>query len=231
MTKADIYIQKYKEYETIARSVFDIKKNESLAYELPKKPGYGRYKADIEYCQDIRNILQHREKLNKEFAIEPNDAMIAFLENLINRLQNRKKCADICILNTFIYSCTSESLVKEVMQKMTEKLYTYVPLMENGVVRGVFDENSMFRYIAEEEIVAIDTDLKIKDLEKYVLPLEREMEDFIFVKKNMYVDELQEIIQDYTQKGKRVGAVFVTENGKNTEKVFGLITPWDIIGM
>ena len=73
--------------------------------------------------------------------------------------------------------------------------------------------------------------IKIKDLEKYVLPLEREMEDFIFVKKNMYVDELQEIIQDYTQKGKRVGAVFVTENGKNTEKVFGLITPWDIIGM
>ncbi len=230
MNNTEIFIEKYKEFEKTVQVSFGVSTSDSASFAVKNKPGFNKYKSDIEYCAGVRNLIQHREKVNNSFAVEPNAAMIMFLEDLINRIKNRKKCIDICVNINKVFSCSKGSVVIDLMREMNAKCFTHVPVLENGLVTGVFDENALFKYASEEEIIAIDQDLIIDNIFKYVSPLEREMEEFIFVKRDMYVDDLQEIVLENTRKGKRIGAAFVTANGKRNEKILGLITPWDMIG-
>ena len=101
--------------------------------------------------------------------------------------------------------------------------------MENGIVIGVFDENSIFNYLAKEEIIEVDSELSFKDIEEYISLEGRDMEEFLFFKNDGYVEELENIIESYFRKGKRAGITFLTQNGKPNERLQGIITPWDII--
>lgn len=112
---------------------------------------------------------------------------------------------------------------------MREHLYTHIPILENGTVIGVFDENSIFCYLADEEIVEISNELTFNDIKRYISLNGREMEDFLFFKPTQYVEELENKFEEYYKKGKRVGIAFLTQNGTATEKLQGIVTPWDII--
>jgi CBS domain. len=230
MTNADKYIQQYKKFEAIVRREFKIDNDKSIVQEF-KKPGpYAKYYDDVHYCADVRNLLQHKAKIQDTFAVEPNDVMIQYLEDLTKRIENRKKCSDINIPLQRIYTCTYTSSVKEVMQKMQKNTFTHVPVLENDLVVGVFDENALFTYLADQGIVDLDG-ITIGDLKPFTSEFDREMEKFLFVERTLYVDELQYMIQTESVAGKRVGAVFVTLNGKQNGKLCGLITPWDLVGL
>ena len=116
------------------------------------------------------------------------------------------------------------------MAVMREKSYTHIPILnDKKEVIGVFDENSVFMYIADEGIVAIDENLTFSQIEKYLSLEGREMESFIFVKPNSYVDELEDKIEDAFNKGQRIELAFVTANGSKNEKLQGIISPLDLI--
>ena len=89
----------------------------------------------------------------------------------------------------------------------------------------------MFNYVAENEIVDVDDKLTFNDIMQYLSVKDREMEEFLFVKATMYVEDLEKEIQKYFYKNKRVGIAFLTINGRENEPIQGMITPWDIISV
>ena len=80
MTNADIFIDKYKQLEEVVRSTYHLKDNDSISFYLSGQVKYQRFKDDIKYCQDVRNLLSHKKKLNNSFAVEPNKQMIEFID-------------------------------------------------------------------------------------------------------------------------------------------------------
>lgn len=229
MSNAEIFIDKYKQLEEVVRSTYRLKDNDSISFYLSGQIKYQRFKEEIKYCQDVRNLLSHKKKINNNFAVEPNDQMIEFIENLIERIKRRTKCADIQVKINNVFWQTIDGNVKDTMSAMRKNLYTHVPILENGVVIGVFDENSIFNYLADEGIIEIDSELSFKSIEKYISLEGREMEAFLFFKNDSYVEELEAEIESYFKKDKRIGITFLTQNGKPKEKLLGIITPWDII--
>ena len=155
--------------------------------------------------------------------------MITFIEGLIQKIQKRPRCSDIQVKIGQVYWQTVDGNVKETIKAMREHLYTHIPILENGTVIGVFDENSIFCYLADEEIVEISNELTFNDIKRYISLNGREMEDFLFFKPTQYVEELENKFEEYYKKGKRVGIAFLTQNGTATEKLQGIVTPWDII--
>lgn len=229
MTNADIFIDKYKQLEEVVRSTYHLRDSDSISFYLSGQVKYQRFKDDIKYCQDVRNLLNHKKKLNNSFAVEPNQQMIDFIDNLIERIKKRAKCNDIQIKIDDVFWKSVDGNVKDTMIAMRKNLYTHIPILDNGIVIGVFDENSIFNYLAEEEIVAIDDGLKFEDIRKYLSLDGREMEDFLFFNANNYVEELENEIEKSFKRGKRIGIAFLTQNGKPNEELQGIITPWDII--
>ena len=228
---ADIFIEKYKKFENLARTVYKIDDAESIPYELCKQKRFRNHEATIKYCQNIRNFLQHNPKYNGENIVYLNDPAIDMVDELIKIVENRPKCKDIAILDKNVYKRTKTDRVKEAMSAMRANVYTHVPIVNSdNIVEGVFDENSVFNYLAAEEIACIDDDLTFEQMKDYISLNNREMEEFIFVKASLYVDDLEKKFEEATGKGKRIGMAFITVSGKSDSPLVGIITPWDILG-
>ena len=231
MDNSQQYIEKYKKLEAVVRKTYGLPEQDSISYFLKKQDKFNRYYDDISFCQEVRNFMQHKKKVNGRFAIEPNDAMLSFIEQLISRVESRPQCKDICIKFQNIEWRSLSDSVKETIKIMRQKVYTHIPIFENGLLIGVFDENSLFNYVAENEIVDVDDKLCFADIRQYLSTQGREMEEFLFVKSTMYVEDLEKEIQKYFSKNKRVGIAFLTANGRENEPIQGIITPWDIISV
>ncbi len=229
MTKADEFIEEYKKLEGVVRSVYRIGDEDSISYYLNKQGKYRKFKEDIKYCQEVRNLLQHKSKLWDEFSVEPSQQMIQFIRILIEKVRNRLKCNDIQIVRKGVFCQPLNGNVKAAMKTMREKMYTHIPIIEDGRVIGVFDENSVFCYLADEGIVDIGEKLTFGEMKGYCSLEGREMEEFLFFKATSYVDELENEFEKTFRNKKRIGMVFLTANGKVTEELQGIITPWDIL--
>ena len=230
MSNSEIFLEKYKMLEEAVRITYNLRNEDSISHFLSNTNKYKKYVDEIRYCQDVRNLLSHKKKINQNFAVDASDEMILFIDELINKIKKRQKCSDIQIGFKKVCWRSLSDKVKETMSVMREKSYTHIPILnDKKEVIGVFDENSVFMYIADEGIVAIDENLTFSQIEKYLSLEGREMESFIFVKPNFYVDELEDKIEDAFNKGQRIELAFVTANGSKNEKLQGIISPLDLI--
>ena len=230
MGNSEIYLDKYKHLEEAVRTVYRIKESDSISYFLSVQPKYKHLADKIRYCQKVRNLLVHEVKIEDEFTVTPSDAMIRFIDRLIARIINLPRCYDIQVKIGDVYWRGLSDSVKEAVLVMKNRMFTHIPILDDrGVVIGVFDENSVFSYIADQEIVSIDEELRFSDIEKYISLDGRETETFVFVRGDSYVDDLEDTVEEAYSKGERVGIAFVTPNGRRDERIQGIITPFDII--
>ena len=130
-----------------------------------------------------------------------------------------------------IYSKTLNDNVMNTMKDMNEKSYTHIPIYDetNKHLVGIFSENSLFQYILEDKIIEVDENTKFNDIKKCIdIKFSKEIVKFV-AKDNLYDDVVNEFISEFKNKNK-LSCVMITQNGKETEKVIGIITAWDIIG-
>ena len=231
MTNADEYIQKFKELESIVKETFGLNDWDSITNFLSKRDEYRPFREEIKYCQEVRNLLQHKQKIGGEYPVEPTREMINFLQQTIDSLKNRKKCGEIMVpIDRLFYRKTFDS-VKGTLGKMTKIPTGHVPVLDrNGKVCGVFTAVSFLHIIADQKGEPLDSDYSFEEAEDYVSFKHHDSEVYRFVDKDLYVDELKDIFEKTYSGGKRLAMVFVTSNGKADGKLLGTISPWDVLG-
>ncbi len=231
MNNTDLFLDKYKQLESAVRSAYNLDDRDSISYYLSNSEKYRKYKEDIRYCQDVRNLLSHKKKINGSYAVEPSQAMIDFISMLIKKVKNRPRCCDVQVGFRDVFWQSPDGNVKQTIMTMRQHQYTQVPILKNGIVTGVFDENSVFNYLAHSEQNSVSDELTFADISCFTSLEEREENQFIFFKNKGYVDELEDEFERAFRHGKRISMAFITANGKADEKLLGIITPWDIIAV
>ncbi|MBQ3149793.1 MAG: hypothetical protein IJB86_00950 [Clostridia bacterium] len=231
MNRTDLFIDKYKQLESAVRTAYNLDERDSVSYYLTRKSEFCKYKEDIRYCQDVRNLLSHRKKINGAYAVEPSEEMITFISDLINKVRNRPLCREIWIEYKNIFWQPFDGKVKETVITMRKRQYTQVPIIEKGIVKGVFDEISLFNYLASSESNYISDDLIFKDIGQFLQLDDSNEQQTVFFASEGFVDELEDIFEKAFRCGKRIGMAFITANGRPDEKLLGIITPWDIIAV
>ena len=229
MSRTENYIQLYKKLEKTVKDSYKIRNKDSISYYLINKTKYRRFRNEISYCQEVRNLLQHSEKLENNFIVEPSESMIDFISKLIDEINGRKQCKDIATSLKNIFWATMEDSISKSMEIMKERNYTQIPILDDGKVIGVFDGDVIFNYIADHVLVAID-ELRFEELKDYLMIGGREQIAFEFVRPDMYVDDLIKKFETNYDIGTRIGLVFVTPSGTDSEQITGLLTAWDILG-
>lgn len=192
---------------------------------------FTRYKEDLMDFAMLRNAIVHNPgKENEDSIAEPHDKTVSRYEYIRDNVKNPPIALNIAIKADYIYTTSMESVALDVMKEMNKNTYTHVPVIENERITGVFSENSVFSYMVKNEDVLIEKDVKIKEFADFI-PLEKhESEFFRFVSKNKLVIDIEEMFQKELVNKKRLSVVFITETGKPTEKILGLITAWDVAG-
>ena len=113
---------------------------------------------------------------------------------------------------------------------MVEKTYTHIPIIENGVVQGVFSESTLLDIVNAESGIVLDQNTKFIDILEYLKLENHSTEDFIFISRNKNIYDVEDLFKDYFIRRKRLGCIYITESGKANESVLGMLTAWDVLG-
>ena len=229
---AEQFIDKYKQLEMEIKRYYGKKakeKGDTEIYYIEQRPEFDNYKNGLSWCREIRNLLSHNTKVANAYPIEPSPQMIDFLEEVILKVRNRKTCMQVGVPFTDMYCRTINDTVVDTIKEMRDKTYTYVPIVDGKKVIGIFDENALFCYVADNGIVDLEN-LSFEDLRDYIGLDGREMEVFIFHNKKTYVDDIKDEFQQQFDENKRIGVVFITEHGKRDESINRMLTAWDLVG-
>jgi hypothetical protein len=229
MNTTDIFLDKYRELEVAVRYAYKLGKYESAVSFLKKQKAFEKYSADIDYISDIRNLLSHNRKIIGEYAVQPSEQVLHFMDALINAVNGRKRCRDIAIKVEKILKKNLRGKVADTMKIMNTRHFTHVPIVKDRCVIGVFSRNSTFAYTADNGFEALgeNPNLTFAEIKDYLKLEGREKDEYLFVKSTMFVDELEQIFEEKSKNGKRVGLVFLTKNGSPNEPITGMLTPWD----
>ena len=231
MSNAEEYIQKFKELESVVKDTFGLNDWDSVTNFLSKREEYRPYREEIKYCQEVRNLLQHKQKIGGEYPVEPSREMISFLEKTIDSLKNRKTCGEIMIPMSRLFFRRKSDSIRGTLFKMREIPSGHVPVIdEEGRVEGIFTAVSFLNMMADRKGEPIDKNADFLSMEKYISFDHHDSEVYRFVKSSLYVDELKDIFEHTYSGGKRLAMVFVTSNGKADGKLLGTISPWDVLG-
>lgn len=230
-SKTELFLDKYKKLESTVSAQYNLSNSESAVSYLERRAEYRAIKSDLAYCREVRNLLTHNPKVRNRYAVEPSDEMIALLDQTIERVNNPQKAKHIWVPIGKVSYRMMDDYVRPAMVEMNEHVYTHIPIMKDGVVVGVFSENTLLSHLIDDEIVSIDNDVKFSDIAKY-LPLDQHRaESFRFVGKETLVSEIEDIFAEAVKKSDRIGLILVTNSGKKTERLLGIISAWDVAGI
>lgn len=231
MNTVDEFIEEYKKLEESVRRVYRLGRDQSVIAELKRQRGFESMKSEIQSCADLRNFFQHNSRLGADYAALPTAEAIAFVKKLNTMVNARPRCRDICVKKRDILWRSPTDAVRPAMELMRKQGHSCIPILRDGRVCGVFDEHAMFSYVSEcrGSIFGEADSLTFRDLDSYISVTERNMQSFAFASMNAYVDNVVDLFEKQLENGKRVRLVLLTNSGKWTDRLQGIITPWDII--
>ena len=93
-------------------------------------------------------------------------------------------------------------------------------------------ENTLFGALLEDELVyekertCFNNELIYKNckLGNHIT------ETFLFIKKDEYLEDVKELFLKSFKNKQRLAMLFITQNGRENEKLLGILTPWDVLG-
>lgn len=175
---------------------------------------------------NVRNLVQHNSPWFP--FVVPNDAAVNLYERIYRRLSTPCTAFSISVPASKVFTASLDSSIVDTMKVMARKGYSQAPVLEDGVVDGVFSESTPLSIVeATGEFLVTRGDV-LRDIRKH-LGLQRAVnEHFLFVRKEAALDELVALFDSNRREEKRIGAVFVTASGHKRDPLLGLITAWDV---
>ena len=201
--------------------------------ELSKKNSVvRRYQDDLLIIKQVRNINTHQRNDKYGYVVCPNPDMNIKLKSIIDEINNPPTIynSNMCIKKQYMYCKTINDTVESTIKDMVDKTYTHVPILENGIIKGVFSESSLLDIVNKESGIIIDKNTKFADILEYLKLENHSTEEFIFISRNKNIYDVEDIFKDYFIRKKRVGCVYITESGKTDESILGMLTAWDVLG-
>jgi len=212
------------EKDSFNRTTF-LKKLEALCDEQPK---YSFFRSELEELSELRNVIIYEYKQDVELGI-PSGWAISKLKEILDKLKNPQTA--YAIASKPVETCGLDWLLSDVIQNMGERKFTHVPVVDKeGKFVGVISESVVVQWTSEclrskvKEKMAKET--KVQDIMSLIKEPITNYWAFVPMKADGY--SILKLFQDYIDRNQRLGVIFVTRNGKNDEKIMGIITAWDL---
>ena len=186
---------------------------------------------DLRTFADLRNLLVHNPyKSNADPLLIPHEYIVRKYEEIKNATINPKKALSVAVPRDKIYMTTLKNKVADVIKEMQDKTYTHVPVIENDVMMGIFSETTILSYLNYNKETIFLKDMLIEEFRDFI-PLEKHTSEYFeFVGRNALLSDVENLFRIGLKARKRIAVVFITEKGKQSEKILGIITAWDIAG-
>lgn len=182
-----------------------------------------QYADDLMHLKDIRNILVH----NNDYYAIPNEYSLEKIKNIRDKIINPPKVYPL--FNSKVETVNNQQPIIKVIKFMKERSYSQVPVVNNdNKFLDLITNNAISRWIGsladEDDARMIFEQALVKD----VLDYEQESSVYEFISKETLIVDVIDMFEESQKQGRHLEALFITENGKKSEKLLDIITSWDL---
>jgi predicted transcriptional regulator len=191
-----------------------------------------KYEVDLKILNELRNSIAHNPYMAEADPIaEPHPAVVEKLRMILNEIENPPKALDKGVKASDIYKALISDKLKDVLKVMHDKLFSWVLIYDkpSGQLIGVFSEDVLFAYISSNEGFVFDEKTTLEEFKDYLSLDRHPNEYFEFVNRSMPLYDVEKIFKHSINGEKRLAVVFITESGKPSEGILGMLTAWDML--
>lgn len=173
----------------------------------------------LKTASDLRNILSHENNV-----CYPSESFYERFASLVEDILHPLTAYEIA--SKTIVSADWEESIQTLSRRMEEKGISQIPLLSpQGRVEAVFSRESFFDYVLSGKKEA----RTLSDMKEVLLLESHRNEEYRFVRREEKADGLVSYFVKSKAHAKNICVLFVTENGKRSEKVIGIITSTDLL--
>ena len=231
MSSAVEFLDLYRQVEELleAKYGYESSSNSNVIMQFIQSRQGARYKEQLNLCREVRNVLSHHANVGGEPVVEPAAGLLASLRDLIGELSAPPLAMDFATPAEKIVMTTPKRKVLPLMVTMQEKGFSHIPIWYFGEMVGVFSTSTVFAFTVANPGKTLDEDTLVQEFAEFY-PLAAHTERYLFATPDMSYWEAKEAFTKVT-KHKRLAAIFLTDTGKATGKLLGMLTPWDVLGL
>ncbi len=213
LSTTDEFLNLYRQLEGLRA-----KSAEAISYHEAK------YHSELEEFRRIRNYLSH-EEFGGGYPVAVSSSVNERFKAILKKM--KAKAYEFGHVPTFI---TKDATVLSAAESMSKNGYTYLPVLESGCLVGVVTSGSMLSltYSAEIGDDLIEERTTVGERMAY-FGLETQKARFMIMGRDTMLSEAEKEFS-LIRNGKRLGAIFITETGKASEKVLRILTIYDVLG-
>lgn len=228
--RADVFLEIYREIEDLLEQKYSGKKlhYSSVVFEFLNSEDSKPIREKLDLCREIRNVLTHNSKLGGESVIEPSEAVLESLKECMEYIKKPPLAISYATNPENIMKVNFSANVLNTMGKMNKHGYSHVPVLDNNLFMGVFSTSTIFEYTLKNPENPINYKTTIRDLYRNI-DIKSHSDNYYFAPRDFSVLDARKIFERVEGKNKRISVIFITENGRKSERLLGLLTPWDLM--
>lgn len=223
--KAAQFLERYREIEEWALNNLNVTEMK----ELEQMPKYKSLRSNLAFCRVLRNLLSHYDwsKAGNDLVIVTDQALRQ-VNNLYYSL-NPVTLMRLAIRAGQIFAPAPTDSVLAAIKVMQRNDYSYIPIVENHRIIGVFSTKTIMRLVAEHASLALSESLTFNDITDYIRLVDESNAHYGFVNPNVTVEDVSLKFQRSKTRRVRLDMLFITDNGRSDGQLQGMVTPVDII--
>ncbi len=201
----------------------------SVVMEYINDPESEQFREELDLCREVRNLLTHSANIGGEPPITPSQPLVDALQSIIDYIQAPPMAMNVATPASKLLTTHPNQRVLGVMQKMTDRGFSHVPVIDYGRFVGVFSISTPFSHSLDNPDFGIGQDSRIGDFTHLLGIDAHDTERFEFMSRDTDLNTVRKAFETVGSDRKRLAMIFITENGKQSETILGVITPWDVV--
>lgn len=177
----------------------------------------------LDLCREVRNLLTHNADAQGGPIIEPSQALLDSLYDIISYVQKPQPALMFATRAEAILQAHPNDRALDVMRRMNRHGFSHAPVIDDGRICGVFSIGTVFARCLDGGEICPDT--RIYEFGALTKLNTR----FMFMdERATYLDARVEF-EKRSGRNNRLAAIFITSTGDENGALMGLLTPWDVM--
>ena len=156
------------------------------------------------------------------------DQAVRQVNNLYYSL-NPQTLMRLAIRSGQIFAPSPTDSVLAAVKLMQRNDYSYIPIVENHRIVGVFSTKTIMQLVAEKSSSAFPESLTFKDIMDYIRLEDEPNAHYGFINPNTNVEDVSLKFQRSKTRRVRLDMLFITDNGRSDGTLQGMVTPVEIL--
>lgn len=170
----------------------------------------------------LRNVLIHTYRSPYGYVAAPNPEVVEKLEVIYKDLRHPQQIGQK--YSKQVRTVSIDESIESVLRKISEYDISQFPVYADTTFKGLLTENGITRWLARH--VTQESIIELKDeTVRSALHEEENRAAYKFVSTNLWLAIARKEFADH----RLLEALLITQTGKNTEALVGIMTRWDAV--